>query len=98
MNWVYGCVYVMCLSEGFGSEDIFLSRVIVQSGFGGCIRRWLHAIIEGLIVVMSAYNSSGGGWCWYCEMYLIRYGYVFLASSWDGCVVFRLGENCVAKC
>jgi hypothetical protein len=60
---VYGCVDVMCLSGGFCSEAIRSSIIVVQSGSGVCISIWLHVSMTGLIVVMSAYNIRGGGWC-----------------------------------
>ena len=64
MNCIYGCMIVMCLSGGFGSDAILSNTFVVQSGTGGCISMWLHVFISGLIVVISAYNIRGGGWCW----------------------------------
>ena len=61
MNCVYGCVVKMCLSGGFCSKAIRSNIVVVQSGSGVCINRWLHVSIIGLIVVMSAYSMHGGG-------------------------------------
>ena len=63
MNCVYGCVVMMCLSGGFGSEAICSKTIVVQSGTGVCVNIWLHVFITGLIVVISAYNMRGGGWC-----------------------------------
>ncbi len=54
---------VMCLSGGFWSEAIRSKSVVVQSGSGVCDNMWLHVSMMGLIVVMSAYNIRGGGWC-----------------------------------
>ena len=62
---MYGCVLVMCLSGGFGSEAIRSKTIVVQSGTGVCISMWLHVLITGLIVVISAYSMRGGGWCWF---------------------------------
>ena len=64
-NCVYGCIDVMCLSGGFGSDAIRINTFVVQSGTEGCISMWLHVSINGLIVVISAYNIRGGGWCWF---------------------------------
>ena len=64
-NCVYGCMVMMCLSGGFWSEAIRSNTIVVQSGFGICINIWLHVSIIGLIVVISAYNMRGGGWCWF---------------------------------
>ena len=58
---MYGCVVVMCLSGGFWSEVMRSKTVVVQSGSGVCINRWLHVSITGLIVVISAYSMRGGG-------------------------------------
>ena len=60
---MYGCRVMMCLSGGFGSEAIRSRMIVVQSGIGVCISIWLHVFITGLIVVISAYNMRGGGWC-----------------------------------
>ena len=60
---VYGCGVIMCHSGGFGSEAIFSKTIVVQSGVGVCVSIWLHVSNTGLIVVISAYNIRGGGWC-----------------------------------
>jgi hypothetical protein len=64
-NCVYGCGVMICLSGGFGSEAIHSRTIVVQSGSGVCVNIWLHVSITGLIVVISAYNMRGGGWCWF---------------------------------
>ena len=80
MSWfvcrkcVYGCRFIMCLSGGFGSEAIFSKISVVQSGVGVCVSIWLHVSNIGLIVVISAYNIRGGGWCWFWYIYLDRCG------------------------
>ena len=53
----------MCLSGGFWSEAIHSKIVVVQFGYGVCVSIWLHVSIVGLIVVISANNMRGGGWC-----------------------------------
>ena len=58
---MYGCVVVMYLSSGFWSEIMRSKIVVVQSGSGVCINKWLHVSITGLIVVISAYSMCGGG-------------------------------------
>ena len=60
---MYGCVVTICLSGGFGSEAIHSKIIVVQSGIQVCISIWLHVLITGLIVVISAYSMRGGGWC-----------------------------------
>ena len=98
MNFVYGCVFWMCLSGGFCSKAILSRSVVVQSGFVICISRWLHVFRLGLIVVISAYSIRGGGCCWFWYMYFERCGYLVVASWCFGCVKFMLGENSFAKC
>ena len=65
MNFVYGCVVRICLSGGFCRRAIFSRSIVVQLGSGVCARKWSHALIAGLSVVMSAYSIRGGGWCWF---------------------------------
>ena len=62
-NCVYGCVDVICLSGGFWSVAMLSNSIVVQSGSGICISMWLHVSMTGLIVVISAYSTRGGGWC-----------------------------------
>jgi hypothetical protein len=61
VNSMYGCLVKMCLSGGFCSKVIFSSKRVVQSGFGVCVRSWLHVSLSGLIVTISAYRILGGG-------------------------------------
>ena len=68
VNNVYGCVLRMCLSGGFCNVDICSSSIVVQSGIGVYDSRMLHVARIGLMVVMSAYNILGGGWCWFWYM------------------------------
>ena len=63
VNNVYGCMYCMCLSGGFCSIAICSSSVVVQLGVSACDIRVLHVSRIGLMVVMSANNILGGGWC-----------------------------------
>ena len=49
-------------------------------------------------MVISAYNIRSGGCCWLSCMYFERWGYSMDAVIWFGCVVFKHGENCFARC
>ena len=72
VNSVYGCVFRMCLSGGFCSVVILFNNVVVQSGVTICDSIWLHVSMFGLMVVISAYNTLGGGWCRFWYMYFDR--------------------------
>ena len=54
MNFVYGCVVVICLSGGFCSRAILSRSNVVQFGVGVCVSIWLHVSILGLIVMINA--------------------------------------------
>ena len=95
VNCVYGCVFRMCLSGGFCNVVICSNNIVVQSGVGVCDSSWLHVSMFGLMVVMSAYNILGGGWCWFWYMYFDRCGYLVIVSWCFGCVRFMVGENCL---
>ena len=70
----------MCFSGGFWSAAILSKTIVVQSGSGVCVNMWLHVSITGLIVVISAYNTHGGGWCRLWYTYLDKCGYLVVAS------------------
>ena len=94
---MYGCVVIICLSGGFCSSVICSRIFLVQSGVRIC-HWWSHVSMAGLIVVMSAYNILGGGCCWFWCMYFERCGYLMVVSWCFGCVIFMIGENCLARC
>ena len=67
-NCVYGCGVSTCLSGGLGSFVIFSNNFEVQSRIGCCCRFMPQSLVEGLIVMIRAYISLGGGWLACCCM------------------------------
>ena len=72
VNSVHGCMFKMHLSGEFCSVVILFNNVVVQSGVAVCDNSWLHVSMFGLMVVISAYNILGGGWCRFWYMYFDR--------------------------
>ena len=61
MNFVYGCVFWMCLSGGFWKNAIFSRSVVVQSGFGMYVSWWSHGSSNGLILRIVCIEVGGVG-------------------------------------
>ena len=61
MNYVYGCIVRICLSDGFCSKPILSRSIVVQFGSGICASMWSHVLMSGLIVMIRAYSIRGGG-------------------------------------
>ena len=92
-------VCLECVFQGgFVVLSYYSNSVVVQSGVSVCDSIWLHVSMFGLMVVISAYNILGGGWCWFWYMYFDRWGYLVIVSWCFGCVRFMVGENCSARC
>ena len=95
--WVCGCIVLMWFSGGFLRVFSLVRNIEGQSGF----KFWMrcsHVSMFGLMVVISANNMFGVGYCLFWLIYDERLGNVLEALLWLGWFVFSSGEKVCVMC